>query len=354
MHYKNFNRLSIDGTLLTGQEIVKYCLSQPQSNLHRIGEFMKDWLSEDAGLTVRTSGSTGKPKEIRLEKKQMLASAAATAAYFNFRKDKNALLSLNVDYIAGKMMIVRALYSQLNLVCIEPCIDPISQLNSDAEIQFAPLTPMQMDNCSDTRGIRTILLGGGSVSATLEEKLQHVEAELFHGYGMTETISHIALRRVNGPGKSAFFTAMPGVSFELDDRNCLVIHVPYLDCPVVTNDLAELSDTYTMEWRGRVDDIINSGGIKINPSEIETRLLLWMKRRYFVAGLPDEKLGQKLCLFIEGEPFNESELQHLKEIINHSEHKYHKPREIYFIRQFAETETGKIHRVNTVKMLSGQ
>lgn len=344
MNYSKYTELTIDHQLLKGEEIIEFCLSNPSENIQSLGRFMEEWLHPSPFIQVSTSGSTGPPKVIEIEKNLMLHSASATAKFFNFQKGQSALLCLPISYIAGKMMVVRALYSTLNLVCIEPSLSPLTALPVDQVIDFAPLTPMQLKDTSTTHAVKKILLGGGPIHVDVENKLQSLSAEIYHGYGMTETLSHVALRRVNGPQKSEVYHALPQVNFQLDSRDCLVIEVPFLKENVVTNDIVELINEREFIWKGRSDHVINSGGIKLFPEIIEKKITSFIQERFFVAGLADDLLGEKVCLFIEGNSYRTDQLNALKTQMKESLSKHEIPKEIFFIPTFSETPSGKIQR----------
>lgn len=349
MNHNDFQQLTINGQQLKGKEIVTFCRESSVENIRQIGSFIEDWLKSKEDVEVRTSGSTGIPKVIKVAKNQMLQSAAASAQYFDFKEGQSALLCLPINYIAGKMMVVRALLSGLNLICIEPESNPLKSISKKEIIHFAPLTPMQLNNAPAVENVRKILLGGGPVSPELEQRLQSFKAEVFHGYGMTETLSHIALRKINGANSTLYYEALPGVSFLLDKRECLVIKVPFLKEPVVTNDLVHIRNNYSFEWLGRLDNVINSGGIKLFPETIEKKLFPFIKERFFVAGLPDNHLGEKLSLFIEGENYSEQKLHYLQDNMNKHLDGYEKPKEIFFMEHFLMTESGKIQRKATIE-----
>ncbi len=348
MSYTDHTRLTINGTLLEGHEIVEFCEQSEQSNIRQLGTFVAEWLSENPAIEVRTSGSTGKPKTIRVEKDQMLQSAAMTAAFFGFQKGQTALLCLPVNYIAGKMMIVRALFSRLNLLCIEPTKDPLGGLSKGTKIDFAPLVPMQLKEADPKAPVRRILLGGSPLNPDQEKKLQSYLAEIYQGYGMTETLSHVALRRINGEGRSETYRALPGISFRKEERDCLVVKAPFLNKPVFTNDVVDLINKKEFRWKGRADHMVNSGGIKLFPEEIEKKLFPFVSNRFFLAGLPDDRLGEKICLFIEGEGDLEKVRSLLNKIAPHLD-KYEKPREVFFVKNFQTTSSGKINRRETIR-----
>lgn len=348
MNFKEYDELIINGKPLKGASILAFCQKSEAENIQELGRFMAEWMDTKSTIKIKTSGSTGIPKEIQIEKSKMLESAAATAKFFNFKEHQTALLCLPMSYIAGKMMVVRALLNKLNLICIAPDRTPLLQISQNTEIDFAPLTPMQLESTSDTRFVKTILLGGGPVNPAEEERFQSLQSEIYHGYGMTETLSHVAIRKINGKDKSEKYEGLQGVNFELDARGCLVIHVPFLKNPVVTNDLVTLIDATTFLWKGRIDNVINSGGIKLFPEEIEKKIFPFIPERFFVASIPDEILGEKGCLFIEGKSYSENKLKSLKSILEKYLNRYEKPKCIYFIECFLTTESGKVKRRATV------
>lgn len=345
-NFREYTQLTINGNTLEGFPIIDYCRKSKIENIRALGKFMQEWLCDSSTINVQTSGSTGIPKVIEVKKEQMLASADATARFFDFKEGQTALLCLPVNYIAGKMMIVRALLSNLNLICIQPDSNPLAHISRP--IDFVPLTPMQLAKAENTTLIKKILLGGGPVTDEMENKFQQFSSEIFHGYGMTETLSHIALRRISDTGHAAIYQALPGVSFELDDRNCLVIHVPFLQQPVITNDIAELKDNRAFIWKGREDNVINSGGIKFFPEEIEKKLAAFITKKFFVFGLPDQSLGTQLCLLIEGEQPAESYIKKLQENVSLHLQKYEQPKQLFFYKNFILTASGKLRREATL------
>jgi len=341
MNYSEYNELTLNGVSLTGKEIQQYCLESDSAIVRYIGNFIAEWLNDSPSIPVRTSGSTGLPKVIEVRKQQLLQSASATATFFEFKKNQNALLCLPLSFIAGKMMVVRALFSKLNLICVEPGLDPLSSIPPDTYIDFAALTPMQFKDTTHAGRIRKILLGGGPISPEMEQQYQSLPAGIYHGFGMTETLSHIAVRRVNGSESSELFQALPGVYFTTDTRGCLIIQVPFLDNPVITNDMVELVSNESFKWKGRADNVINSGGIKLFPEEIEKKLFPLINERFFITGLPDELYGEKICLIIEGEPYSPERLALIKNKIPQRLNKYENPRAVYFLKEFRITESGK-------------
>lgn len=351
MNARAINKLTINGEDLQGEEIVRYCMGIGREDLSQLGIFVKEWLSDSPGIALQTSGSTGEPKTMRVQKDQMLASAAMTAEYFGFDKAQTALLCLPVKYIAGQMMVIRAMLSGLNLVCLPPSGNPLPELPEGIVIDFAPLLPMQLDRVEAAPGIKTILLGGAPVAPRLEGKLQTFATRVFHGYGMTETLSHVALRRVNGADKSEAYEALKDVSFAQDERDCLIIRVHFLTHPVITNDIVELHSSTSFTWRGRADFVVNSGGVKLFPEEIERKIGESLSLPFFVAGTPDERFGERLCLFIESTPLPEDELEALHEMLHRRLDTLERPRRIIFVPAFQQTPSGKVDRKGTVKQM---
>lgn len=351
MNYADYHTLTINGQTLSGSEIIRFCEDSREIHLQQLGIFVSEWLHPASVLEINTSGSTGTPKTIFVEKNKFLQSAAMTARYFHFQTGDTALLCLPVSYIAGKMMVVRSFFSGLNLVCIPPSGKPMEELPEGISIDFAPLTPMQLSGETSAPGIKKILLGGGPVDPVLEGRLQPFASQIYHGYGMTETLSHIAVRRVNGADRSDIYEALEGVSFDTDENDCLIISVPFLDEDVYTTDVVELISDTSFIWRGRADFVINSGGLKFYPEELE-KAIHFISQRFFFAGMPDERFGEKICLFVEGIPLDKQEVIDLRQNLEKVIDKYALPKEIYFVPSFKQTSSGKVNRLATVQMIS--
>jgi O-succinylbenzoic acid--CoA ligase len=302
-----------------------------------IGKFLLEWLNIETFVLVHTSGSTGKPKQIVLQKNAMIASAKATGMFFNLQPKNTALLCLSADYIAGKMMLVRAITLGLHLDAVEPNSNPLEYKKYD----FVAMVPMQVANSLEKLHlVETLLIGGTKVSYQLAESILKTNCQAFESYGMTETISHIAIKPIGAKE----FTVLPNINISLDERNCLVIEALELSKEkIITNDIVEILNETQFILKGRIDNVINSGGVKIFPEEIEEKLAKFISVRFFIASLPDEKLGEKVILVIEGNPF-EMEKTLFSELS-----KYQNPKEIVFIENFVETETNKINRKKTLE-----
>ena len=312
--------------------------------------FLQEWYDSKDYVIGHTSGSTGKPKEIRLLKKDMLASARLTNEYFRIDSHSHLLLCLSPVYIAGKMMLVRAMLAGANLITIKPSSSPLSEV--EEEIDFAAMVPMQVEATLQTpetlakfARIKQVIIGGAAVSSSLEKRLQEIQTACFGTYGMTETVSHIALRRINGWNHSSNYFALGKVSFSTDERECLVIHAPHLQQQTfVTNDIVRLVDSTRFEWLGRYDNVINSGGVKLFPEAIESRIAPLLSHRFFVMAEDDERLGQRVVLVIESTPWTEMEIQKLNMQLKSCLSPYETPKKIYFQERFTETYSGKIVR----------
>ncbi|WP_196890567.1 AMP-binding protein [Aureivirga marina] len=320
-----------------------------------ISNFLKNWFDSSDIITVKTSGSTGVPKLIPLKKKQMIESAKATGLFFDLPENTKALLNLSADYIAGKMMLVRTMVLGWDLTIVSPEANPLK--NTTEIFDFGAMVPLQLhESLQDISRIKKIIIGGGAVSPELQKKIQGISSEIYATYGMTETITHIAAKKLNNlkTEKDSFYQVLPNIQIKTDERNCLVIDAPKIsDEIVITNDLVNIIDDSYFEWLGRFDSVINSGGIKLIPEQIEAKLSEFINVRFFVSGVFDQKLGEKLVLIIEAE-FSEKLKQEISLKIKSLEslNRFEKPKEIYFISQFIETETKKIQRKNTLDLIN--
>ncbi|MEN1785258.1 MAG: AMP-binding protein [Bacteroidota bacterium] len=317
-------------------------ISSGESYKNAVGDFLLDWLSPSDFITTTTSGSTGNPKRIRLSKVHMKNSALATGAYFALEAGDKALLCLSANYIAGKMMLVRALVLGLSLDVIAPSSQPLEGLKSYYD--FVAMVPLQVSSSlAQLKQIKILIVGGAPITSTLRKQLYLITTSVYETYGMTETVSHIAVKPVNKED-TVGFEILPQVEITQDHRGCLVIKAPQVASQTIfTNDIVALLDETHFSWLGRWDNVINSGGIKLFPEQIEEKLAPFIKQRFFVAGMPDKKLGDQMVLVIEGSaiPVNK-----LLETIRVSRvlAKYEMPRTVFFKDCFIETETGKIRR----------
>lgn len=320
-----------------------------------MGQFLSDWLSKNDTLEVFTSGSTGSPKKITLKKKYMINSALATGSFFGLAPGNKALLCLSAKYIAGKMMLVRAMVLGLQLDVIPSNSKPLS--TTPEQYDFVAMVPLQLENSIDElHRIDQLIVGGAPMSISLKNRVQVKNIRIYETYGMTETSTHIAVKSVNfeknvsSSRDKEVFKTLPNVKVSVDSRNCLVINAPEIcDIELVTNDMVNLISATEFEWLGRYDSIINSGGIKLIPEQIEKELAPLVFQRFFVACLPDASLGEKLVLIIEGNVDKERLMVTIKNESNLS--KFQIPKTIFTLPKFMETENGKLDRVKTIEMV---
>ena len=312
--------------------------------LREVFDFLWDWYSNDEYILVSTSGSTGEPKEIELSKEMMIESAKATCEHFGLTTRSTLHLCLPVKYIAGKMMLVRAMVSGAKLILEEPSATPFKTLNQ--RVDFAALTPMQVDGVLNSHHekinyINQLIIGGGAVGLALSKKLQGLKTRCYSTYGMTETATHVAVKVLNGPVKSDLFCAVGRTGFTIDERSCLVVTSRHLGIKnLVTNDVVELADNQAFRWLGRFDNVINTGGVKVFPERIEAKLANSMDRPYFVIGVQHQSLGEEVVLIVEGncDPPN---FEHLD--------KYERPKRTISVDSFVYTPTNKIQRNLTLQ-----
>jgi len=307
-------------------------------NQQAIGDFLLDWFDDKEYIEMKTSGTTGLPKLVKLEKQAMIQSALATGDFFKLQPGDKALLCLPAKFIAGKMMLVRSLILGLDLDITEPTTEPL-HLNTN-QYDFVAMVPLQVQNSIESLiNVKKLIIGGAKMDTSLEEKLLPLKTEIYETYGMTETITHVAAKKVG----EKFFTVLPRVEISKDNRGCLVIKVPAIsEEPIMTNDLVELTAQNQFSFLGRIDNVVNSGGIKLIPEQIEAKLTDKINTRFFVTGIPDSVLGEKLILVIEGE--NKNFPSDFFDVLE----KYEKPKEIVFVPKFKENENGKLLRKPTI------
>ncbi len=314
--------------------------------IHNIDEatrnFLNEWHDDKNFIIAHTSGSTGVPKEIRLSKTDMIKSASATCRFFNINNKSTLVLPLSSNYIAGKMMIVRALVSDAELWIETPDNRPIK--NNYPSIDLLPVVPSQLEwllsGNINTNNIRNIIVGGGTISHTLEQKLISSGINAYATYGMTETCSHVALRHI---GENVY-TALPDISFSIDNRNCLIINASCFSFKqIITNDIVELIDNTHFIWKGRYDNVINTGGIKVFPEEIEKILSAFISIPFFITSQKSDKWGEEVIMYIET---SNQDISKIEEIVRKKLDKYSIPKKIIPITKFDLTDSGKIIRKN--------
>lgn len=323
-------------------------LSYEDSAFERaVARFLADWNSPSSTVTVKTSGSTGAPKLIEADKNKMRHSAEMTCDFLRLEKGDSALLCLPMEYISGKMMVVRSMVKGLQMWISEPSLHPLTHLNF--RIDFCAMTPLQVEHSLDKiHLIKNLIIGGAAVSESLKNSIftamqQHHQDDtrIYETFGMSETLSHIALKQIY-PVQEPYFTVLKDVEITTDRRGCLKVFAPKLNPDALqTNDLVEIANAKQFRFLGRIDNVINSGGAKIFPEELEALAKKEIPNELVFIGLADELLGQRLVAVVEGS-FSEN----LKQTINSLEYvkSFHKPKEIIFIAQIPRTPNGKVDR----------
>jgi len=308
-----------------------------------VGNFLLDWLDDKAYVFVKTSGSTGLPKTVKLLKKLMVNSAIMTGDFFNIKPGDRALHCLPSRYIAGKMMLVRAMILGLELDLIAPSSNPA--YDNEIPYDFCAMVPLQLKNSVHRlENIKLLIVGGARVNDELVDLVKGLETHVYETYGMTETISHVAVKKLNHTTeKVPAFKTLQNVTISQDDRNCLIIDAPKLTTEkVITNDMVELVSKNQFQLVGRFDNVINSGGVKVFPELIELKLQGLIGHRFFITSQKDKDLGEKVILIVEGDlkDFDKDLFAHLE--------KFEVPKAIYNVPKLIYTETGKLLRKETL------
>ena len=342
-------------------------------------DFFSEWNNDSDRVLVHTSGSTGKPKPMMVEKKRMLNSARITCDFLGLKPGDSALLCMSLDYIAGKMVVVRSIERHLHLISVSPSGHPLKNIDLkdvngkdvNGEITFAAMVPMQVYNTLQVpeererlTHIRHLIIGGGAIDAALEQELRSLPGNIaiWSTYGMTETLSHIALRRINGAEASEWYQPFDSVKISQTEEGCLVIDAP-LVCSetLVTNDIVEIEsyiynkvEKLRFRIKGRKDNVICSGGIKIQIEEVEALLKPHLEKPFMLAKKKDEKFGEIAVLLTEDEDLKKVEATIRRLLSGKSDdsnkssesksHKYWIPREFRYVEHLPLTETGKPKR----------
>ncbi len=331
--------------------------------------FCRNWQQGQKQFVVHTSGSTGTPKPISLSRSQLIGSAQATGLVFGLRPNDHALVCLNVDYIAGMMMMVRGMELGLHMTVIEPSGNPLAFFEESSRFDFMAIVPLQLQHIlQDTPSkvnilnkMKVVIVGGAAIHPNLESAIQQLIVPIYATYGMTETVSHIAIRRLNGDTKSDFFTILPNINIGTDHRGCLNISGIVTNFELVqTNDMVELVDNQSFRLLGRFDNIINSGGVKIQLEKVEMALAgifqkLGIQDRFFAYGQSDDTLGERLVVVMERESCLTNEQQEtLETLAKEVLALYERPKNYYTFVKFLETATSKINKKATFAQLLTQ
>ena len=311
-----------------------------------IEEFLAQWNDTSDVIEVHTSGSTGKPKRLLVEKQRMVNSARITCDFLGLKEGDSALLCMPLDYIAGKMVVVRSLVSHLHLISVMPSSHPLKDVTQP--IDFAAMVPLQVYSSLQEpaererlMSIRHLIIGGGAIDDSLESQLQQFPNAVWSTYGMTETLSHIALRRISGENSSLWYSPLDGVDVSLSSDSCLEIYAPQVNPEKLhTNDIAELRTLPdgSKEFRilGRKDNVIDSGGIKIQAEEVERLLRPHLSCGFMITKVSDARLGEAVTLLVESD-----DVDNILAVCKHVLPRHWVPRHIFPESHIPITETGK-------------
>lgn len=343
-HKNVHNLFKLNGYHLTKEDLCRVAYSfikEGEDFEQAVGDFLLDWFDDKSYIDMYTSGTTGEPKTIRVEKNAMVQSALSTGDFFGLEPGDRVLHCLPTNYVAGKMMFVRSFILGLDMDFVAPSSNPLE--NNDKKYDFAAMVPLQAKNSiKKLINIKKVIIGGVKVHKSLEQELVKLPIEIYETYGMTETITHIAAKKI---GVEAF-TTLPNVTVSVNENQCLEILAKNIgNEKIVTNDVVKLVSDTQFVWLGRFDNVINSGGIKIMPEQVESKLSTLIPRRYFINGESDDTLGEKVVLYVEGDTIK------IENSVFDVLDKYEKPKEIVFIPKFKETATGKIMREESKKLV---
>lgn len=335
--------LILEGKHYSKQQVLELAIQyrNDTSHLADLFSFLEEWFNEEEVVAVRTSGSTGIAKVMMVEKERMIQSACLTCSFLALHFPHTTLLCMPLQFIGAKMLVVRALVASLDLYCVPSSAHPLQDFAFSPS--FVPMTPQQAWGCLETpeevellRGIRHILLGGMAVTADLQARLADFPHAIWSSYGMTETLSHIALRKVNGADASDWFTPFDGVTLSLSDKSALIIHAPAIDI-LTTNDMAEILPDGRFRILGRIDNIINSGGVKIQIETVEEKLHAYISSPFQITALPHTILGEQLVLLLDMPCQDwETKCDHLP--------KFWKPKRMFVVPALPLTDSGKPDR----------
>lgn len=364
--------LTLNGKYFSREWISQHFRSLEKENFtdteKRALTFCGEWLSGVERFIVATSGSTGAPKSISLTRKQMTLSARMTGDALGLRPGDRALVCLSPRHIAGLMMLVRGLVLDLDLTMVEPSSDPFGALDlkTTPPFDFTALVPLQLqsilahpERTDFLNKMKAVLVGGAPISISLQNQIKKLQAPVYQTFGMTETVSHIALRRLNGPQAAEHYQTLPGVKIGQDDRGRLTIKSAVTnDGNIITNDVVELTSETSFIWLGRIDNVINSGGVKVQAEKVEAAIeqILYELNvepgEFFVGGLPDERYHEKVAAVFTGRRLSAETEAVLKAALAKQLNKFELPKEILYLDSVVRTPNGKIDRRTTLQKIT--
>lgn len=342
--------IHINGTVYDAARIMEEMMNDPANWKMRGFEFLMQLLDpSDAPVRFHTSGTTGTPREISFSKKQILYSAENTCRFFGIDKNSRLLVCLPADFVAGRLMLARGFVSGAELIWVEPSLQP---LQHKGKIDFAAFTPAQVstilkspEGVKEFNQIKKIIIGGGEISRELEDELKKMKPEIFATYGMTETLTHVAIRKM---GEEVYHTVYADVKFSMNDDHCLVIELPFIakQKKLVTSDMVELIDPQSFKWKGRKDHVINSGGLKLHPEQIEIKLIasgLLKEGDFYISSQSDAQFGETpvIVMLTNHAPGNVAAfLERINGLLN----KYEAVKAVFIFDKFEYTDNGKLKR----------
>lgn len=334
------------------QENIQSIVEKHQENeIKDLINFLQEWFNDSPTIKVQSSGSTGTPKIMEVEKDRMMQSAILTCTYLNLRKGDKTLLCMSLKHIGAKMIVVRSLIAELDLYVVPTSGYPLKNTNLDFD--FAAMVPLQVYNslqdniqAEQLKKIKKLIIGGGAIDESLLCKIENFPNSIYSTYGMTETLSHIALKKINGKDKADRYIPFNTVSLQLSKDNTLIIHAPLINKEKLqTNDVARIFEDGSFRILGRIDNIVNSGGLKIQIEEVEATLSKFIKGEFAISSLPDPKFGEILVLVTGNTTeVNESEIEKIQP-------HYHIPKRTIKLSSIPLTENGKINRPEIKKAI---
>ncbi|WP_455614198.1 AMP-binding protein [Bacteroides congonensis] len=342
--------LLLEGKEYTSEDIARFVAEGAENYPSAIWDlylFLNEWFNDSPVIIVHTSGSTGTPKELTVRKDQMMQSARLTCEFLNLQAGDTALLCMNLRYIGAMMVVVRSLVAGLNLIVRPASGHPLSDIS--VPLKFAAMVPLQVYNTLHTseekeqlKQTEILIIGGGAVDEALETEIKSLPIAVYSTYGMTETLSHIALRRLNGNSASDHYYPFSSVTLSLSPENTLVIEAPLVcDDILQTNDIARIYPDGSFIILGRKDNVINSGGIKIQAEEVEKLLRPFILQPFVITSVPDQRLGQAVTLLFEGQ----LDMEELKNKVQEILPPYECPKYIRMVDLIPQTGNGKINRI---------
>lgn len=351
-----FTRITLDGDPLEGAAILRWADDRVERAANApwmvaLRDTLRELCTGDGSMVVHTSGTTGPPRHFRVPTRDLIASARLTEQAFGLKAGDRVLGCLPSSFIGGKMMLVRAFVTGLDLRIVEPAGNALEGLGSKERFVFAAMVPLQLhaasaaDRKAVERHFARILLGGGPVSDAQLGGLDVLRTPVQLSYGSTETLTHVAVRDLNGPHRAPHFTALDDITFTLDARECLVVRTPHLSVKEhVTNDLVELIDGTRFRWLGRADHVILSGGLKIHPEQLEARTASVIPYPHFFTATPNERLGQAVMLVVGSERPAAEVVAEVTELLQGRLDDHERPRRIQVVKHIPHTPSGKIIR----------